>query len=125
MITIEQEGDFSKLDSYFEQLKGAFNNSSLDKYGRAGVAALALATPYDTGKTAQSWSYEVQRGKNTLSLIFKNSNLTENGTPVAILIQYGHATRDGGFVEGIDYINPALRPLMQQIADDLWEEVTK
>lgn len=122
MITIEQKGDFSKLTSYFQKLKHVFKVSDLDKYGKAGVEALMLATPKDTGKTATSWSYEVVINDDSASIIFNNSNMTRMNIPVAILIQYGHGTRNGGYVQGIDYINPALRPVFQQMADEIWEE---
>lgn len=123
MITIEQKGDFSKLTSSLQQLKSIFKVSDLDKYGQAGVEALSLATPKDTGKTAASWSYTVEINDNSASITFNNSNMTKMNVPVAILIQYGHGTRNGGYVQGIDYINPALRPVFQQMADDLWGEV--
>lgn len=126
MITIRQEGDFSKLTNFFERCKGWINLSNLDKYGRQGVEALASATPKDSGATATSWSYEiVRRGTKSASIIFHNSNLTPHGTPVAILIQYGHATRNGSWVEGIDYINPALRPVFENMANEIWREVTR
>jgi hypothetical protein len=125
MITISQQGDFSNLDNFLERCLDAMDFSILDKYGAQGVAALSAATPVDSGKTASSWGYYTTRSKDTVSIVFTNSNLTDNGTPVAILLQYGHATRDGGFVQGIDYINPALRPIMEEIADAAWEEVTK
>lgn len=125
MITISQQGDFSNLDNFLERCLDAMDFSILDKYGAQGVAALSAATPVDSGKTANSWSYYTTRSKDTVSIVFTNSNLTDNGTPVAILLQYGHATRNGGFVQGIDYINPALRPIMEEIADAAWEEVTK
>lgn len=105
-----------------EAVKSAFNVSKLDKYGQMGVAALALATPYDTGETAMSWSYEISFENNIATIEFKNSNITSQGTPVAILLQYGHATGGGGYVEGIDYINPALRPVFERMANDAWME---
>lgn len=123
MITFEQKGDFSKLISGLEQLKSIFKKSDLDKYGQAGVEALMLATPKDTGKTAASWSYEIEINDDSASIIFNNSNMTRMNVPVAVLIQYGHGTANGGYVQGIDYINPALRPVFQQIADDMWREV--
>lgn len=125
MITISQKGDFSNLSNFFERAKAALKISCLDKYGKLGVDALSAATPVDTGKTAASWSYEIVREENSVSLIFNNSNLTKDGTPVAILLQYGHATGNGGHVKGIDYINPALRPIFQEIADQAWREVSQ
>ena len=126
MITIRQEGDFSKLTSYFERCKGWLHLSNLDEYGRRGVEALSSATPRDSGETASSWSYSIERrGDSSASIIFHNDNVTPQGTPVAILIQYGHATKNGAWVEGIDYINPALRPVFENLANDAWREVTK
>lgn len=127
MITISQKGDFSSLSSFFERAKAALRISCLDKYGRLGVDALSAATPVDTGETAASWSYEIQRSEDnqSVSLIFSNSNLTKMGTPVAILLQYGHGTGGGGYVKGVDYINPALRPIFQDIADEAWREVAQ
>lgn len=123
MIIIEQKGDFSRLSSFFEKALNLFKQGDLDKYGRAGVDALSLATPINTGLTASSWSYEIVRNKDQISIIFKNSNVTKDNVPVAILLQYGHGTGNGGYVKGIDYINPALRPVFQQIADDAQREV--
>lgn len=125
MITISQQGDFSNLNSFFERCLDVVNFSLLDKYGAEGVAALSAATPIDSGKTASSWDYYIKRTKDSASIVFTNSNLTDTGTPVAILLQYGHATKNGGFVQGIDYINPAIRPIFEKIADEAWEEVTK
>ena len=124
MITFRQKGDFSKLTRYLERVKEVVKLGDLDKYGRAGVAALASATPVDTGLTASSWYYEISN-KNGLAMIsFHNSNI-QNGVPIAIILQYGHGTRNGGWVEGRDYINPAIRPIFDRIADDAWKEVTK
>mgnify|MGYP000277965666 CR=1 FL=1 len=97
--------------------------SILDKYGRAGVEALSSATPTRTGVTAASWSYKINRKNGSVSLDFYNSNINK-GVPIAIIIQYGHGTGTGGWVEGIDYINPAIQPLFKKLADDAWKEVT-
>lgn len=123
MITISQKGDFSKLDSYFEKLKEVVKWGILDKYGRAGVEALSAATPMESGATADSWGYKIERTANTVSIIFTNSNVTKEGTPIAILLQYGHATRNGGYVEGVDFINPAIVPIFEEIANTAWSEV--
>ena len=123
MITFRQEGDFSKLNTFFERLKGILDWSILDKYGVAGVEALSSATPVESGKTAESWSYSIERRKNSVAIVFSNSNVTKDGTPIAILIQYGHATKNGGFVEGIDFINPAIVPIFEEIANAAWLEV--
>lgn len=123
MISFRQKGDFSKLNRYFEKLKEATKIGVLDKYGRAGVEALSSATPTRTGVTAASWSYKINRKNGSVSLDFYNSNVNE-GVPIAIIIQYGHGTGTGGWVEGIDYINPAIQPLFKKLADDAWKEVT-
>jgi hypothetical protein len=96
----------------------------LEKYGQEGVVALASATPVDTGLTASSWYYEIERGPEKVSITFYNSNI-QNGIPIAIILQYGHATGGGGWVQGRDYINPALQPIFDSIAQKAWEEVTK
>ena len=124
MITFRQKGDFSKLTRYLERVKEVVKLGDLDKYGRAGVAALASATPVDTGLTASSWYYEISNKNGSVMISFHNSNI-QNGVPIAIILQYGHGTRNGGWVEGRDYINPAIRPIFDRIADDAWKEVTK
>ena len=124
MVTFRQKGDFSKLTKYFERLKEVVKLGDLDKYGREGVAALSSATPKDTGLTADSWYYEIENKNGSVKITFNNSNI-QNGVPIAIILQYGHGTRNGGFVEGIDYINPAIRPIFEKIANDAWREVTK
>ena len=97
MISFRQKGDFSKLTSYLEKLKGGFNLSILDKYGREGVAALSSATPVDSGLTAQSWKYEIKKETDSVSIVFNNTNI-QNGVPIAIILQYGHGTGTGGWV---------------------------
>lgn len=124
MITFTQKGDFSKLDSYLNNLKGLFGRSDLDKYGRMGVEALSSATPYDSGNTAGSWYYKIERNENQVSLEFCNSNINK-GVQIAIILQYGHGTGTGGWVEGRDYINPAIQPVFDEIANELWKEVCK
>lgn len=124
MITFRQKGDFSKLNSYLEKAKEVVKFGGLYKIGREGVAALSSATPQDTGKTASSWYYEIERTNDSVSITFNNSNINR-GIPIAIIIQMGHATRNGGWVEGRDYINPAIKPIFDKLAKDAWEEVTK
>lgn len=124
MVSFKQKGDFSKLNTYLEKLLDVANLSILDKYGREGVLALERATPKDTGKTSQSWDYEIIRSPNSVTLGFSNDNFV-NGVPIAIVLQYGHATGNGGYVQGRDYINPALQPIFDQIAEEAWKEVTK
>lgn len=124
MITFRQKGDFSKLNRYLEQVKEAAHVGVLDRYGKAGVSALASATPVDTGLAAHSWYYEIERDKNSARIVFMNSDI-EDGFPVAIMLQYGHGTGTGGWVEGRDYINPAIQPIFDKLAEDAWREVTK
>lgn len=124
MLTIRQKGDFSKLTKYLVNAKKISRKIDLDKYGREGVSALESATPVDTGLTARSWYYEIEKTNGRYSIAFYNSNI-QNGIPIAIILQYGHATGTGGWVEGRDYINPAIQPIFDKIAEKAWEEVTK
>lgn len=124
MIKFRHKGDFSKLNKFLEKAKEAVHLGDLNKYGRAGVAALSSATPRDSGVTADSWSYEIKRENGAITISFNNSNIND-GVPIAIILQYGHGTGSGGWVQGRDYINPAIQPIFDQIADDAWEEVTK
>lgn len=124
MITFRQKGDFSKATHYFEKLKETAKLGVLDKYGREGVAALASATPTETGLTASSWSYTIERQNGSVAIVFENSNINK-GVPIAIILQYGHGTGTGGWVQGRDYINPAIQPIFDKMADEAWKEVTK
>ena len=122
MIKVISKGNFKKTE---EMLKRSGNWSSkidLDKYGSKGVAALKEATPKDTGLTANSWSYKITRSKNSVIISLENSNIND-GVPIAIILQYGHGTRNGGWVEGYDYINPAVRPIFDELAKAAWKEV--
>lgn len=123
MISIRHKGDYAKLTRYLEKLKSTARVSILDKYGKAGVEALSSATPVDTGLTAKSWYYKVESNKNSAAIKFCNSNV-QNGIPIAIILQYGHGTGNGGWVEGRDYINPSIQPIFDKIVDDVWKEVT-
>jgi hypothetical protein len=123
MLTVRQKGDFSKLTRYLMKTKEAIKISDLERYGKEGVAALASATPVDTGLTASSWYYEIDRTDTSASISFYNSNI-QNGIPIAIILQYGHGTRNGGWVQGRDYINPAIAPIFDKIAEKAWREVT-
>ena len=123
MISFRQKGDFSKLTRYLERVKEVVHLGDLDKYGREGVAALASATPVDSGLTSVSWYYEIEHTKGSATISFHNSNI-QNGVPIAIILQYGHATGTGGWVQGRDYINPAIQPIFDKIANDAWREVT-
>lgn len=124
MIKIQQKGDFSRTTKFLNKAKEPIKIKDLDKFGKEGVAALASMTPLDTGVTANSWYYKIEIGNGTISISFFNSNI-QNGCPIAIILQYGHGTRNGGWVEGRDYINPAVRPIFDKIVDNAWTEVTK
>ena len=122
MIGFKHKGDFEKTTEMLEKIKRNQRIRALDKYGQAGVDALASVTPRDTGLTASSWYYEIIESEGRTTITFNNSNI-QNGIPIAIILQVGHATRNGSWVEGIDYINPALRPIFDTIADAAWKEV--
>lgn len=124
MVTFRQKGDFRKVTRFLERAKEAVGVGMLDQYGRRGVAALAAATPVDSGQTAASWDYEIVNKKGSASILFTNSHIVK-GVPIAIILQYGHGTRNGGWVEGRDYINPAIQPIFDELAEKAWKEVTK
>lgn len=124
MISFRQKGDFSKMTRYLERAKNLAKIGDLDKYGREGVAALASATPVESGLTASSWYYKITHVKGSATISFHNSNI-QNGVPIAIILQYGHGTNNGGWVEGRDYINPAIQPIFDEITNNAWKEVTK
>ena len=124
MIKFSQKGDFSKLTSFLEKTKEVVKLGDLDKYGKAGVKALESATPIESGLTASSWYYKIENKDGKASINFYNSNI-QNGVPIAIILQYGHGTGTGGWVEGRDYINPAIQPIFDKIVNDAWKEVTK
>lgn len=123
MIKFKHKGDFSKFTRFMEKAKNAVRMGELDKYGRAGVAALSSATPVDSGETASSWYYDIERQNGKISIDFYNSNVND-GVPIAIILQLGHGTGTGGWVEGRDYINPAIQPIFDEIAYNAWKEVT-
>lgn len=124
MITFRQHGDFANLTKFLEEASKSFDSRILDKYGQAGVDALSSATPVDSGKTANSWYYKIENRKGSTAIVFCNSNI-QNGVPIAIILQYGHGTGTGGWVEGRDYINPAIQPIFDEIANRAWKEVTR
>ena len=124
MIKFKQNGDFSKLTKFLEKTKEAVKLEDLERFGKAGVSALASATPVETGLTANSWYYKIERDNGSATISFHNSNI-QNGVPIAIILQYGHGTRNGGWVQGRDYINPAIQPIFDQIANEAWKEVTE
>lgn len=124
MITFRHKGDFSKLTNFLEKAKESVRLGDLDKYGREGVAALSSATPVDSGLTAQSWYYKIEHRNGSAAITVHNSNI-QNGVPIAIILQYGHGTRNGGYVQGRDYINPAIQPVFDRIANEVGREVTR
>lgn len=124
MIKIKHKGDYSKVTKYFERIRKAVSTRMLEKYGQRGVEALASNTPVDTGLTAKSWYYEIEIKNGTARISFCNSNI-QNGVPIAIILQYGHGTRNGGWVEGRDYINPAIQPIFDEIVKNAWKEVSE
>lgn len=123
MITISSKGDFNKTNRFLSRMGRLNLSSKVAKYGQEGVRALSSATPQSTGLAASSWGYSVKTNSNGFSLTWTNSDI-ENGFPVAVMIQYGHGTKNGGYVQGIDYINPAIRPIFERILNELWKEVT-
>lgn len=124
MIRFKHKGDLSKTTRYFERVKHGVKPEVLTRYADEGLAALASATPMETGLTANSWGYEITNKNGIAKISFFNTNV-QNGVPIAVIIQYGHGTRNGGWVEGRDYINPAIQPVFDRIAKDGWREVTK
>lgn len=124
MIRIESKGSTAKVEAYIKRVQNGSVFQRLERFGQEGVDALSKATPVDSGLSANSWEYEIVRknGKYTITWFNRNSN---DGVPVIILIQYGHATGSGGWVEGRDFINPVILPLFERIANDVWKEVTK
>ena len=122
MVIVKQKGDFSKTEKFLNSISKKLYYRNLQKYAEQGVAALASATPIDSGTTANSWDYEIRQTKNSVSIYWTNSNVNK-GVPIAIIIQYGHGTRNGGYVQGRDYINPAMRPIFDKIAENVWKEV--
>ena len=123
MIGFRQKGDFSSTENYLKKLRQDRIIKSLEEYGKKGVAALASVTPVNTGLTASSWYYKIEVKKTSASIIFCNSNI-QNGIPIAIILQYGHGTNNGGWVEGRDYINPAIQPIFEELSKQAWKEVT-
>ena len=123
MIKFTHKGDWSRTNNFLEKALEVIKLGELDKYGRKGVEVLAAATPKDTGKTSESWYYEITHYKDGAKIEWLNSN-SNKGVLIAILIQYGHGLQNGSYVEGVDYINPALRPVFDAIAEDAWKELT-
>lgn len=122
MIVFSQKGNFKKTEKFLKKTSKADYFRQIEKYAREGVKALSAATPVNTGKTAESWDYEIRKTKDSINIYFTNSNIN-NGVPIAIILQYGHGTNNGGYVQGIDYINPAVRPIFEKLAEETWKEV--
>lgn len=123
-VRFKQRGDFSKTEQFLKKAGASKEYILLAKYGQRGVAALASATPVDTGRTAASWSYNIVKENGRIKLAFDNHNI-QNGVNIAIILQYGHGTRNGGYVVGRDYINPAIQPVFDALVEELWKEVVK
>ena len=122
MIKFKVSGDFSKTKNSLKKLKNVSELETLEKYGQLGVEALRAATPKKTGKTANSWDYEIVKEGDKASIYWTNSNINKY-VNIAVILQYGHGTKQGSYVQGIDYINPAMRPVFESIANDAWKEV--
>lgn len=122
MLYVTSTGDVSKTQRFLSKLAKLNIIERLKAYGSMGVDALAAATPKDSGKTSGSWGYEVKQSGKTYSIVWTNTNVV-NGVPIAVILQYGHGTGTGGYVKGRDYINPAIQPIMDRIAEDVWKVV--
>lgn len=123
MISVSSRGGFSKTEAFLRRARD-LRMQILRRYGEEGVRALSLATPKDTGETASSWYYQIKEDKTSTTIEWLNRHV-EDGVPIAVILQYGHGTNGGGYVEGIDYINPAMRPLFEEIANSVWKEVSR
>lgn len=126
-IKLEQKGDFKKTQKFLQAISNKHYERILNKYGKMGVEALKSATPVDTGLTADSWYYEIRTSEKHgyYAILFYNSNVMNDWANIAILLQYGHATRNGGYVQGRDYINPAIQPVFDKLANEVWEEIER
>ena len=123
VIKFKHRGNFNNTERFFKRAQKMDFFRNLEKYAQEGVAALSSATPVDSGLTASSWDYEIIKKRGSVSIYWTNSNINA-GVPIAVILQYGHGTNNGGYVQGRDYINPAIRPIFDKIADNAWKEVT-
>ena len=123
MISFKHSGSFNKTDKFFKRVLFSDYLHIFNKYGVIGVNALSSVTPLDTGKTANSWGYKIQRSNKGISITWTNSNMVD-GIPVVILLLYGHVGKNGGYIQGLDFINPIMKPIFNKIIDDIWKEVT-
>ena len=124
MISVTTKGDFKNFNKFVKHMSRRDYLEIVEKYARMGVEALSEATPIDTGETASLWNYEIYTTNRSTKIVWTNDNVTRDGTPIPILLQFGHATKDGGYVEGIDFINPALAPVFKKMVEQVWKEVT-
>lgn len=124
VVMFRQKGDFRRTSDFLKRANRLNLDVILNQYGQEGVEALRAATPKDTGTTANSWSYVVHKGTGSITITWSNSNIVD-GMPIAVILQYGHGTRNGGYVQGTDYINPAMKPIFDKIAQRAWEEVKR
>lgn len=123
LATFTHRGNFNKIEKFLNKVSNRSYLNVLDRYGQMGVEALAASTPIDSGETAKSWTYEIERGRGTTTISWLNTN-ENKGVNIAVILQYGHGTGTGGYVQGRDYINPAMRPVFDKIAEEAWREVT-
>ena len=123
-VNFEVSGNFSNTERFLNQMRHKDYLNVLDEFGRQGVQALRNATPVDSGKTAESWNYEIRQTEGKTELVWTNSNIND-GVPIAVILQYGHGTGTGGYVQGRDYINPEMRPIFDKIAEKAWKVVTE
>lgn len=124
MITIKASGSFDNIERFLKNAKKPSLDSLLNLYAQRGVSKLSEATPKDSGETASKWSYVIEKKQSGYSISWHNSNI-EDGVPIVILLQYGHSTKNGSWVEGRDFINPAMKPIFDELSNDLWKEVTQ
>lgn len=124
VVMFRQKGDFRRTSDFLKRANRLNLDVILNQYGQEGVEALRAATPKDTGTTANSWSYVVHKGTGSITITWSNSNIVD-GVPIAVILQYGHGTRNGGYVQGTDYINPAMKPIFDKIAKRAWKEVKR
>jgi hypothetical protein len=122
-ITIKSKGDFTKTLKFLRFISSRYFYNKIEHYAKKGVVALSEATPIDSGESSDSWGYEIDISKDKTTITWTNSNTTVEGVPVVLLVQYGHATRNGGYVEGFDFINPAIKPIFDEMAESIWREV--
>ena len=124
VVMFRQKGNFKRTSDFLKHASSLNLDTILNQYGQEGEEALRAATPKDTGTTANNWSYSIHKGTGSITITWSNSNIVD-GVPIAVILQYGHGTRNGGYVQGTDYINPAMKPIFDKIAQQAWEEVKR